>query len=83
MELELKDAWGLQRVQVYSEIMLHLEDEPCMSIMGTQDPKEAWDKLDRITVQPVNNQMTLMSELGQMCYNGPDILEYKRRMDSL
>jgi hypothetical protein len=46
LELELEDAWGLHKIQAYSEIMLHVEDEPHVMIMGTQDPKEAWDRLD-------------------------------------
>jgi hypothetical protein len=70
LELKLKDAWGLQKVHAYSEIMLCVEDEPCVSIMGTQDPKAAWEKLDRIySSKLANNWMMLISELVKMHYN--------------
>jgi hypothetical protein len=47
VKLEAKAAWDLWKVQAYSEIMLHVEDEPQVSIMGSQNPKEAWVKLER------------------------------------
>jgi hypothetical protein len=64
--------------------MLRVEDEPRVTIMGTQDPKEAWDKLDRTYGSRLaNNRTTLMSELVKMRYDGSGILEFKGRMDTL
>jgi hypothetical protein len=44
---KMEDAWNLRKVRAYSEIMLRVKDELCITIMGTQNPQEAWDKLDK------------------------------------
>jgi hypothetical protein len=83
-ELECEEAWSLRKVHVYSEIMLHVEDEPCMMIMASQNPTVAWEKLEKTYgLKLANSRTMLMSELVRMQYDGSGILEYKARMDTL
>jgi hypothetical protein len=83
-ERDMEDAWNLRKVRAYSEIMLRVEDKPHITIMGSQNPTEAWDKLDKTYgTRLANNRTTLMSELVRMRYDGSGILEYKSRMDTL
>jgi hypothetical protein len=83
-ELEKEDAWNLRRIRAYSEIMLRVEDEPRVTIMGSQDPSEAWSKLEKTYGSRLANSRTmLMSELVRMRYDSSGILEYKARMDTL
>jgi hypothetical protein len=84
VELKAEEVWALCKVCTYSQIMLCMEDEPHVSIMGSQNPREAWEKLERTYgSQLANSQTMLISELVQMRYNGSGILEYKVRMDTL
>jgi hypothetical protein len=64
--------------------MLHVEDEPQVMIMGSQNPCDTWDKLERTYGSRLaNSQTMLMSELVRMQYDGSGILEFKGRMDTL
>jgi hypothetical protein len=84
-ELEAEEAWDLRKVHAYSKVMLRVEDEPHVSIMGSQNPIEAWRRLERTYgSQLANSHTMLMLELRvQMRYDGSGILEYKAQMDTL
>jgi hypothetical protein len=83
-ECKMEDVWNLRKVRAYSEIMLRVEDELHITIMGTQNPQEAWDKLEKTyRSRLANSQTTLMSELVHMQYDRSGILGYKSQMDSL
>jgi hypothetical protein len=83
-ELEKEESWNLRRIRTYSEIMLRVEDEPRVTVMGTQDPTVAWEKLEKTFGSKLaNSQTMLMSELVRMRYDRSGILEYKARMDTL
>ena len=66
-EQELEEAWTLRKKRVYSEIMLRVEDEPRVTIMINDDPKDAWERLQRTYgTKMANSRAMLLSELVRM-----------------
>jgi hypothetical protein len=83
-KLDVEEAWELRKKRAYSEIMLRVEDEPRVTIMVNEDPKDAWDRLKTTYgTRLANSRAMLMSEMIHMRYDGTGIIEYKAKMDSI
>jgi hypothetical protein len=77
-ELKCEEVWGLWRVCAYGKIMHCVKDKLHMMIMGSQNPSDAWDKLEKTySSRLANSQTMLMSKLVMIQYDGSSTLKFK------
>jgi hypothetical protein len=83
-ELELEEAWALQKEHAYTEIDLHIEDQQRVAIHDNRDPRLAGNTLHTVYGNWLEStRASLLGEITHIQYDSSWIMEHKSRMDSL